>query len=99
MTASFAKSVGLTLATDDISAVLNGPVREAALAASLKVLLRQEEAAVEQIGEALRLTPAEQSWLVRAAPDEGLLVTEQRRLAFRAVASDEEERLISGGTR
>jgi hypothetical protein len=29
--------------------------------------------------------------------DEGLLIAEGRRLAFRAVASDEEERLITGG--
>jgi hypothetical protein len=90
---------GLTVGTADVPAVLSGPLREATLAAGLKVLLRQEPAAAEQLGEALRLTPAEQSWLVRAAPDEGLLVTDDRRLAFRAVASDEEERLISGGTR
>jgi hypothetical protein len=91
--------VGLTVGTDDLPPVLDGPLRAALLAFGLKVLLRQEPATAAQLGEALRLTPAEQSWLVRAAPDEGLLITHDRRIAFRAVASDEEERLIAGVTR
>ena len=93
------RQVGLTLATDDISALLQPPVREFALGAGLTVLLRQTSEDVERVSEAYRLTPAEQSWLVRASRDEGLLITADRRFAFRAIASDEEERLITGGNR
>ena len=99
MAASVARKWGLTVATHDVAAVLCGPLRPAALDAGLTVLLRQEPAVIESLADAFRLTPAEQSWLLDAAPDEGLLIADGRRLAFRAVASDEEERLISGGTR
>jgi hypothetical protein len=91
------RGVGVTLATHDAEAILRPAVREAALGAGLTVLLRQTPEQAERIAEAYRLTPAEQSWLLRAAVDEGLLIAEDRRLAFRAVASDEEERLITGG--
>jgi len=93
------RHVGLTLATDDISAFLRPGVREFALGAGLTVLLRQSSEDVERVAEAYRLTPAEQSWLLRASRDEGLLITADRRFAFRAIASDEEERLITGGNR
>lgn len=88
---------GLTVATSDVAAVLRVRLREAALAAGLVVLLPQERPALELLAEAFRLTPAEQSWLLRAHTDEGLLIARGRRVAFRAVASDEEERLITGG--
>jgi len=91
--------LGLTLATDDAGAVLQTPVRDAALKAGLTVLLRQSPAATDLLAEAYRLTPSEQSWLLRASADGGLLIAQGRRLAFRAIASDEEEQLITGGTR
>jgi hypothetical protein len=89
--------LGLTLATSDIGSILHHEVRDAVLDAGLTVLLRQTSDAVERAAEAFRLTPAEQSWLLRASVDEGLLITDGHRLAFRAIASDEEERLTSGG--
>jgi hypothetical protein len=98
MTEAAERRVGLTLATHDVAAVLREPTREAVLSAGLTVLLRQTPAAVEPLGDAFRLTPAERSWLLQAPDDEGLLITQDRRLAFRAVASEEEERLISGGS-
>jgi hypothetical protein len=99
MTEAAERRVGLTLATHDVAAVLRPPIREAVLSAGLTVLLRQTPAAVEPLGDAFRLTPAERSWLLQAPDDEGLLIARDRRLAFRAVASEEEERLISGGSR
>jgi hypothetical protein len=97
MTTARERQVGLTLATDDISKLLQPSVREVALGAGLTVLLRQTPEDVERVAAAYRLTPAEQSWLLRASRDEGLLITADRRFAFRAIASDEEERLITGG--
>ena len=91
------RGVGMTLATPEAEAILRPGLREAALGAGLTVLLRQTPERAERVAEAYRLTPAEQSWLLRASVDEGLLIAEDRRLAFRAVASDEEERLIAGG--
>lgn len=99
MAASATRRTGLTVATADVIAILGGPLRKAALEAGIKVLLGQEPATMQPLAEAFRLTPAEQAWLLGAAPEEGLLLAGGRRLAFRAVASDEEERLISGGTR
>jgi len=93
------RRLGLTLVTHDVAAILQPAVRDTALGVGLTVLLRQTPAAVELLAEAYRLTPAEQSWLLRAPADEGLLIAQDRRLAFRAVASDEEELLITGGTR
>ena len=93
------RPLGLTLATDDVTTVLGGSLREAALGAGVTVLLRQQPPAVELLAEAFRLTPAEQAWLLRASADEGLLIAKGRRLAFRSIASNEEARLISGGTR
>jgi len=93
------RGVGVTLATQDAEAILRPGLREAALGAGLTVLLRQTPERAERVAEAYRLTPAEQSWLLRASVDEGLLITQGRRLALRAVACDEEERLIPGGTR
>jgi hypothetical protein len=90
--------LGLTLATGEVAAALSAPVRDAVLGAGLTVLLRQTPAVLEPLAEAYRLTPAEQSWLLRAPADEGLLIAQDRRLAFRAIASDEEEQLITGGT-
>lgn len=93
------RRLGLTLAADDATALLGGPLRAAAADAGLTVLLRQQPTpAAERLAEAFRLTPAEQSWLLQASVEEGLLIAEGRRLAFRSVASDEEARLISGGT-
>ena len=91
------RRLGLTLA-GDAEALLGGPLRQFALSAGLVVVLRQPPAAVQALAEALRLTPAEQSWLLRAAPDEGLLIADGRRLAFHSIASDEETRLTTGGT-
>ena len=93
------RRVGLTVATEQVAALLHGPVREYVLGAGLTVLLRQPPDAMELLAEAYRLTPAEQSWLIRASVDEGLLIAQGRRIAFRAVASEEEEQLITGGTR
>ena len=99
MATASGRGVRMTVATDDVAGLLGGPLRDGALNAGLVVLLRQTAAAIEALAEAFRLTPAEQSWLLQAPSDEGLLIAQGRRLAFRAIASDEEEQLITGGTR
>ena len=81
----------------DVAGILGGPLREGLLNAGLKVLLRQPAAAMALLAEAFRLTPAEQSWLLNAPAGEGLLLAQGRRLAFKAIASEEELRLITEG--
>ena len=92
-----ARGTGLTLVAGDVEGILGGPLRDLVLRAGLKVLLRQPASAMALLAAAFRLTPAEQSWLLNAPLGEGLLLAEGRRVAFRAVASDEERRLITEG--
>ncbi len=94
-----ARRAGLTLVASDIVGILGGPLRESVLNAGTKVLLRQTPKATSLLAEALHLTPAEQSWLLSAPAGQGLLLAEDKRLAFKAIASDEERRLITGGMR
>ena len=91
------RGTGLTLVTGDVEGILGGPLRDLTLRAGLKVLLRPPASAIGSLAAAFRLTPAEQSWLLNVPPGEGLLLAEGRRVAFRAIASDEERRLITEG--
>jgi hypothetical protein len=97
MQTAAARGAGLTLVAGDVAGILGGLLREGVLNAGLKVLLRQPTAAMALLAEAFRLTPAEQSWLLNAPAGEGLLLAQGRRLAFRAIASEEERRLITEG--
>jgi hypothetical protein len=91
------RRAGLTLVTRDVAGLLQGPLRDCALGAGMKVLLRQTPTAASLLSNHFHLTPAEQSWLVRAEVGEGLLLVQGERLAFKAIASDEEHRLITQG--
>jgi hypothetical protein len=91
------RRAGLTLVVHDVPGALGSPLRDAVLGAGLKVLLRQSDAAVTSLGDALHLTPAERSWLLGASAGEGLLIADGRRQAFQSIASDEERRLTTEG--
>jgi hypothetical protein len=92
------RTFGITLASGEVAGRAADQLPQLLAAAGMTVLLRQSPEALGQLADVMHLTPAEQSWLRRAAPDEGLLIAQGRRLAFQAVASDEEERLTRGGT-
>jgi hypothetical protein len=91
------RGAGMTLAARDVAGILGGPLRERVLEAGMKVLLRQSPEGTALLADAFHLTPAEQSWLLGAPAGEGLLLVEGKRLAFKAIASDEELRLIAEG--
>jgi hypothetical protein len=76
---------------------LESPLRDFALSAGMKVLLRQTAEAASMLADLLHLSPAEQSWLATAEVGEGLLLARGERLAIRAIASEEEYRLITEG--
>ena len=94
-----ARLIGLRLATDEVTGLLQSPLRALVACPDLKVLMRQSSDAMPALAELLHLTPAEQSWLSATRPGEGLLALPDRRLAFELVMSSEERRLITGGTR
>jgi hypothetical protein len=91
------RQAGLTLVAGDVAGIVGGPLRDAVLRAGMQVLLRQSATGMALLAEAFHLTPAEQSWLSTVPPGEGLLLAEGKRLAFKAIASDEERRLITEG--
>src|SRR5262249_5617904 len=62
------RRVGLRLAADGVMEVLTSPLRALVSSADLKVLMRQAPDAMPALAEVLRLTPAEQSWLLAARP-------------------------------
>jgi hypothetical protein len=96
----FAKTVrkrgaGLTIITQDVPDVLASPIGEAVVTnAATQILMRQAPQAVDRLTELFRLSEPEQSWLLGAQAGEGLLLAEGRRVPFRCVASDEEDRII-----
>jgi len=86
---------GLTLVTQDVGDVLASPVGEAVVTSSAtQVLMRQAVQAMPRLADLFQLTQAEQSWLLSAQRGEGLLLAAGKRVPFRAVASDEEDRVI-----
>jgi len=89
------RRAGLSVVTQDVPDVLANPIGEAVVTnAATQVLMRQAPQAMDPLTELFRLTPAEQSWLLGAQPGEGLLFADGRRVPFRCVASDEEDRII-----
>ena len=91
------RRMAVTLVVEDLDAALRGPLRGPLASAGMKVLLHHAPEAAERLGHALRLTPAEQTFLAHANDAEGLLIAEARRRPFFAPASDEELRLLTKG--
>src|SRR5579864_2440963 len=91
------RRAGLTLITQDVSDVLAKPEGEAMIANSaLQILMKQAPQAMPRLAELLRLTPAEESWLLNAQRGEALMVAQGKRVPYQVIATDEEARLIAG---
>jgi type IV secretory pathway VirB4 component len=87
---------GLTVITQDAPDLLGSELGQAVVAnAATVVLLGQAPAALPLLAGAFDLTDGEAAFLAGAAPGEGILATGTERVAFRAVASLAEHRLVT----
>jgi type IV secretory pathway VirB4 component len=87
---------GLTVVSQDAADLLSTDLGMAVVAnAATQILLRQAPQAMDAIGAAFRLSEGERSLLLAAERGEALLAAGMDRVAFRAIASPEEHRLIT----
>ena len=87
---------GLTVVTQDAGDLLGSDLGTAVVAnAATQILLRQAPQAIDAIGAAFHLTSGERELLLTARRGDALLAAGQDRVAFRALASPEEHRLIT----
>lgn len=87
---------GLTVVTQDAGDLLGSELGLAVVSnAATQILLRQAPQAINAIGTAFRLSEGERALLLTAQRGEALLAAGQNRVAFRALASPEEHRLIT----
>jgi type IV secretory pathway VirB4 component len=89
---------GLTVVTQDVADVLSTKVgRAVASNAATQILLRQGPQAIDAVTEAFGLTDGEREFLTTCSRGDALLACGTARVAFRAVASDEETQLVVTG--
>jgi type IV secretory pathway VirB4 component len=87
---------GLTVVTQDAADLLGTPLGQAVVAnAATQVLLRQAPQTIDVIGDAFALSAGERSYLLAAPQGAGLLAAGTTRIAFQALASPTEHRLIT----
>lgn len=87
---------GLAFVSQDAADVLSTDLGKAIVSnAATQVLLRQAPQAIDTIADAFRLSQGERAYLLSAAPGESLLVSGPNRVAFHALASVEEDELIT----
>ncbi|NKQ52004.1 conjugal transfer protein TraC [Amycolatopsis sp. K13G38] len=87
---------GLAFVSQDAGDVLSSDLGKAIVSnASTQVLLRQSTQAIDTIADAFRLSEGERAYLLAAGPGEALLLAGTSRVAFHALASDEEDTLIT----
>lgn len=87
---------GLTIATQDVGDVLATELGKAIIAnAATQILLRQATQAIDEIMATFDLSEGEQTFLVSADKGQGLLSTGTQRVAFQALASPQENALIT----
>jgi len=87
---------GLTVVSQDAGDLLGSDLGLAVVSnAATQILLRQAPQAIDAIGSAFRLSEGERGLLLTARRGEALLAAGQNRVAFRALASPEEHRLIT----
>jgi type IV secretory pathway VirB4 component len=87
---------GLTVVTQDVGDLLGAELGKAVVAnAATQILLGQAPQAVAALAETFRLSEGEQAFLAGARKDEGILAAGTERVAFQAVASPTEHRLIT----
>lgn len=87
---------GLSVVTQDAADLLGSELGQAVVAnAATQVLLRQAPQAIDALAEAFRLSEGECAFLLAAQRGEGILAAGGERVAFRAVASPAEHRLVT----
>jgi hypothetical protein len=87
---------GLTVVTQDAADLLGTPLGQAVVAnAATQILLRQAPQTIDVIGDAFALSAGERSYLLAAPQGGGLLAAGTTRIAFQALASPGEHRLIT----
>ena len=87
---------GLTVVTQDAADLLQTPLGQAVVAnAATQILLRQAPQTIDVIGDAFGLSAGERSYLLAAPQGAGLLAAGNTRIAFQALASPAEHRLIT----
>lgn len=92
--------LGLTTITQDVGDFLASKQGRAVLQNSaLKLLLRQDAAAIDQVAETLKLAVGERDLLVRCGKGQALLATPETRVGVEILASAEEYRLITSDPR
>jgi type IV secretory pathway VirB4 component len=85
---------GLTIITQDLADVLSTTLGESIINnASIHLLLRQTEKAIDGIGSAFGLSEGERSFLVAAPQGQGLLLVAGERAALKVVTSSMEHGL------
>jgi type IV secretory pathway VirB4 component len=87
---------GLTVITQDAADLLATDLGQAVAAnAATQVLLGQAPQAIDQLTAAFRLSEGERAFLLAARPGEAILAAGTDRVAFRAIASPAEHRLVT----
>lgn len=87
---------GLTAITQDASDLLGNELGQAVVAnAATQLLLRQAPQAIEEVGEAFKLSAGERRYLGARPTGHGLLLTGEQRVPLRVVASPEEHSLVT----
>lgn len=87
-----------TVVTQDAADVLATEIGRAVVSnAATQILLRQAPQAIDAVAEAFALTDGEREFLLSAKPGDALLAAGSSRVAFQALASDVEHRLVVTG--
>ncbi|WP_060713096.1 VirB4 family type IV secretion system protein [Pseudonocardia sp. HH130629-09] len=87
---------GLVVATQDTADVLASDLGRAVITNSAtQILLRQAPQAIDQVATVFGLSAGERSFLLTAERGDGLLTGGDHRVAFAALASTEEDKLIT----
>ena len=87
---------GLTVVTQDAADLLGDPLGQAVVAnAATQILLRQAPQSIEVLAERFALSQGERAYLLGANRGEGLLAAGPERVAFAALSSPAEHRLVT----
>lgn len=87
---------GLTAITQDAADLLGSELGQAVVAnAATQLLLRQAPQAIDEVGEAFKLSAGERRYLGARPTGHGLLLTGEQRVPLRVVASPEEHALVT----
>ncbi|MEU9823308.1 TraG/VirB4 family ATPase [Pseudonocardia alni] len=87
---------GLTVATQDTADILGSDLGRAVITnAATQILLRQAPQAIDRVTDVFGLSAGERGFLLSAQRGDGLLTGGEQRAAFTALASDQEDALIT----